>query len=134
MAISTEAAVRFTTARIMSYCAVERSSAGSGSKRRSMACCTRAGISPVQRLLSISVARTRLRERKVEPKRSSSSCCEASESSVSATCFDFFEKMSVSTMMMPEASRIGKLARAGLARSPIMIDSLPASRAICQAS
>jgi len=32
-----DAAVRFTTARIMSYWAVVRSSAGSGSKRRSMA-------------------------------------------------------------------------------------------------
>ena len=134
MAISTDAAVRLTTARIMSYWAEVRSSAGSGSKRRSMAFCTRWGTMPVQRWLAMSVSRTRLRERNVEPKRSSSSCCEASESSVSATCCDFFEKKSVSTMIRPEASRIRKLARAGSSSCPIMMASLPASRAICQAS
>ena len=37
-------------------------------------------------------------------------------------------------MISPEASRTRKFARAGLASSPIMIDSLPASRAICRAS
>ena len=134
MAMRIEAAERFTTARIMSYCAAERSSTGSGSKRRSMARCTRAGTSPDQRWLAMSVSRTRPREIIVEPKRSSSSCCEASESSVSATCCDFFEKKSVSTMIRPESPSSRKSARAGWASPSIMIDSEPASRAICQAS
>ena len=134
MAIRIDAAVRFTTARIMSYGADERSSAGSGSNLRSMAFCMRTGISPVHIVLSTSVARTRLREMNVEPKRSSPSCCEASDSSVSVTCCDFFEKNSVSTITSPDASSSRKLARAGSASSLIMIDSLPASRAICHAS
>lgn len=99
-----------------------------------MAFCIRLGTKPDQRWLAISVRRTSPRERNVEPKRSSSSCCEASESSVSATCWDFFEKKSVSTMTTPEAIRIRKFARAGASRAPIMMVSLPASRAICQAS
>jgi hypothetical protein len=99
-----------------------------------MAFCMRTGISPVHIVLSTSVARTRLREMNVEPKRSSPSCCEASDSSVSVTCCDFFEKNSVSTITSPDASSSRKLARAGSASSPIMIDSLPASRAICHAS
>ena len=71
---------------------------------------------------------------RVEPKRSSPSCCEASESSVSVTCCDFFEKKSVSTMMIPEAPSSRKFARAGPSSAPIIIVSLPASPAIRQAS
>ena len=96
--------------------------------------CMRSGISPVHMVLSASEARTRLRETKVEPNRSSPSCCEASESSVSVTWRDFFEKKSVRTITAPDSNSSRKLARAGLASSPIMIDSLPVSRAICHAS
>ena len=99
-----------------------------------MAFCIRAGIRPVHIVFSTSVARTRLREMRVEPKRSSPSCCEASESSVSVTCCDFFEKKSVSTMMIPEAPSSRKFARAGPSSAPIIIVSLPASPAMRQAS
>ena len=81
-----------------------------------------------------SVARTRLREMRVEPKRSSPSCCEASDSSVSVTCCDFFEKNSVSTMISPETPSSRKLARAGASSAPIIIVSLPVSPAMRQAS